>query len=174
MTTKKTHGSSGADDGHQPDEISKKLQAYEERLARLFAELSELGADVRGSSRAVGSGLPTDDLATRRQAIGTEIRKVRSEMNELRKRTGRWYRRAGTAADSDAEQSRRKGEEEKLRLRRSLGKIADAQMALINKWNANPAEAKRADFEKEYRRLAAQYSEVRTELNRIRERLGDL
>lgn len=174
MTPKKTRGSSGADDGRSADEISKKLQAYEKRLARLFAELGDIGSNVRGSSGAAAPRLSRADLASRKQAIATEIQKVRREMNELRERTGRWHRRAGAEAESASEQSRREAEDEKLRLRRRLGKIADAQVVLINEWNADPAKTKREGFEKEYRRLATEFSEVRAELNRIRERLGEL
>lgn len=174
MTSKKTRVSSGADGGCSVNEISKKLQEYEERLARLFKELREIGSDVRGLSGAAVSRLPKADLAKRKQVIATEIRKLRREMNDLRERTGRWYRRSGPEAESASEKLRREAEEQKLRLRRRLGKIADAQVALINEWNADPAETKRAEFKKEYRRLATLYSEVRAELNRIRERLGEL
>lgn len=173
MKIKKTHRSSG-DDGHPPDdEIDEKLKTYEERLARLFGELIEIGSGIGGSFTVKEPAHSREALETHRQAIVTEIWQVRQKMNELRQSTGRWYQRAGMEANSALDRSRRELEEKKLRMRQQLSKIADAQVALTNEWNKDPAVAKRAEFEKEYRRLAAEFSKVRAELNLIRARLRE-
>jgi len=174
MSPKKTGRSSGTDGRRPDDEIEEKLKTYEKRLARLFAELSEIGSRVGGPAAIKEPAPDRVELDSRRQAIGAEIRKVRRKMNELRQRTGKWYRRGDAKTDSAVDQSRREEEEEILCLRRRLSEIANAQVALANEWNKDPTEAKRADFEKEYRRLATQYSKVRAELNHKRSRLRDL
>ncbi|MCK5218144.1 hypothetical protein KAR10_01400 [bacterium] len=139
------------------ESVMKKMEWYSARLAELFARLSKLPR-----RESLGPDAATK-VAGQAAEIWREIRHLSHEMNDLRERTGHWFPREKGNLEREAE-------EEKLQLRQRLGRLADAQVTLVDEWNANPNKAKRQVFEKEYQRLAKEYSEVHTELQHLRDR----
>lgn len=146
----------------------KKIESYSTRIADLFGKLRELPR-----RESIESDIAVK-VSKQAAEISKEIQELLKEMNELRDRTGLWYKGNDGDHESESSQLRRLAEEEKLRLRQILGRIADAQVALVAEWNADPSEAKRQLFEREYQRLAEEYSMVRGELQLVRERIAEM
>jgi len=148
--------------------LEKELERYSVRIAQLFATLSELPPrESLKSDRAL-------EVSRQAAEISKEIQLLVKAMNELRDRTGLWFKRDDEEHESESSQLRREAEEEKLRLRQRLGQIADAQVALVNEWNVDPSAAKRQVFEREYRRLAEEYSKTLGELQLVRARISKM
>jgi hypothetical protein len=155
--------------GSPEDQIAKEVERYSAKIAELFALLRDLP-----SPSPEAPGAPLSKAQARAAEISADIRRLTRAMNELRERTGGWYRKEGSQPDSDAARLRREIEDEKVRLQQRLGRVADAQVALVAEWNADPVETRREAFEREYRRLAQEYSDVLAEVRRVRKRLTEL
>lgn len=148
--------------GGDAESVAAALEVYESKLAALLRTLEEL----------TDSDKTTADQ-TRAAEISAEIKRINREMNQLRERTGHWHVREGESG-SPAARARKNAEAEKLELRRTLGRIADDQVALVAKWNANPIESEKPAFEDEYRRLARARSAVLAELQALQRKIDSM
>lgn len=143
---------------NSPAEVAKVIEQQSAQIAERLRALNELPPrDARGRMS------PKDE--ERAAELSAEIRSLTAQMNSLREKTGHWHKKPALPPE------RQKAEAEKLQLRKKLGRIADAQVALVADWNSNPSESKKPAFEETYRRLAKEYSEVLSELQIIREQI---
>jgi hypothetical protein len=151
------------------DKVAERVARYSARIAELFAELEAL------SSRSPATtGRPASHDEHRAAEISGQIRRLTREMNQLREQTGHWHRKEGADREDEFARRRREAEEEKLRLRQYLGRVADAQAALVAHWNADPAPDKREAYDREYLRLDQEYTDVRAQLQRVRQLLANM
>lgn len=155
------HDSPDPPDESQREATAEAVADYSSRIADLYASLNDLP-----SVATAGADAPA--IEAKRAALGAEIRRLVAEMNDLRRRTGHWHEKP---AGPDTE-ARRQLDADILRLRKDLGRVADAQIALVADWNANPSDERREVFEQEYRRLADEYSSVRAKLGELRGKRG--
>jgi regulator of replication initiation timing len=162
-------------------EIEQDINKLTKRIGSLYDRLNEITQRriaVIQESRSAQGGETYERMRRRLEAGRAEIDAISEEIERLVAEADMKFELLRAHQDSEGQRrgdastgtrgKPRDQDRELVRLRRRLGRIADAQNEAVRQWNANPDELERHAFEAKLQRLYEEYSEVLAQLNAAR------